>query len=334
MSNKHTTLIGLFFLFISHNIQAQFSNIDLASIKFEDKAENLGTIINSQYDELHPIIAPDGKTLYFNRHDHPENIGSDNREDVWYAPLNDNNEWGKALNMGTGINSEGHNFICGILPDGNTALVAGTYAPEDTDGKDKLFLVKRSSDGWGAPKELEIQHYYNLTTSNTFHLGASGKILLLALVRKDSYPMHDLYVSFLLPSGVWSAPKNLGYNINTRSIEYSPFLAPDGKTLYFSSAGHSGLGSTDIFVSKRLDDTWQKWSKPKNLGPKINTSDYDGYFSIDAAGEYAYFSSHNNTYGKGDIFRIKIAKPDTTAITTNHLSPPPLKTKQLLKPLY
>ena len=81
----------------------------------------------------------------------------------------------------------------------------------------------------------------------------------------------DLYVSIKSKSGIWSTPLWMGDNINSSFREGSPFLARDNKTLYFYSNGFGGYGGSDLFMSRRLDDTWQSWSKPLNLGPYINT---------------------------------------------------------------
>jgi outer membrane protein OmpA-like peptidoglycan-associated protein len=91
----------------------------------------------------------------------------------------------------------------------------------------------------------------------------------------------------------------MGNVINSAGSEGTPFLAADGKTLFFSSSGHKGYGSFDVFVSRRLDDSWVNWSTPENLGPNINTwASQLGYF-MSAKGDYAYLSSG------GDIHRIK-----------------------------
>ena len=103
-------------------------------------------------------------------------------------------------------------------------------------------------------------------------------------------------------------PKHMGEILNTFDMEFAPFIASDGKTLYFSSKGHTGYGNADIFLSRRLDDTWLNWSEPKNLGPEINTENWDGYFTIPASGEIAYLSSFDNSLGGSDIFKIKLTK--------------------------
>jgi outer membrane protein OmpA-like peptidoglycan-associated protein len=131
---------------------------------------------------------------------------------------------------------------------------------------------------------------------------------------KDSYGGKDIYVSFLNSDDTWSEPKNIGPVVNSGEAESTPFIAPDGVSMYFSSSGHVGYGNNDIFLSRRLDDTWQNWTVPENLGPIVNTPQWDGYFSVSAKGDFAYFSSTENSLGAEDIFRIKIpekAKPLT-----------------------
>jgi OmpA-OmpF porin, OOP family len=109
----------------------------------------------------------------------------------------------------------------------------------------------------------------------------------------------------MLHDSTWTEPQNLGEVINTAAEESAPFLASDDKTLYFSSKGFSGYGGADIFVSRRLDDTWTKWSDPENLGPTINSPLEDLFFNIPVSSEFAYYSrgvSETNT----DIFRVKL----------------------------
>lgn len=140
-----------------------------------------------------------------------------------------------------------------------------------------------------------------------------GKALLLAFSEKKNSDRDDLYVSFL-NDGKWTEPKNLGKSINTDFSETTPFLAADGKTLYFSSDRPGGQGSQDIYMSKRLDNSWTNWRTPINLGGPINTEEYDAYYSLSAKGDYAYFLSSKASLGKKDIFRIAIeAEPEVPA---------------------
>ena len=90
----------------------------------------------------------------------------------------------------------------------------------------------------------------------------------------------DLYVSFLQEDSSWSKPIHTGKVLNSVGNESAPFLCADDKTLFFSSDGFSGYGSDDIFMSRRLDDSWTKWSKPTNLGKNINTPQSDIFFTL------------------------------------------------------
>ena len=102
----------------------------------------------------------------------------------------------------------------------------------------------------------------------------------------------------------------------------TPYLAADGVTLYFSSNRPGGLGDNDIWMTKRLDSTWQKWSDPVNLGSPINTEDWDAFFTLDAGGEYAYMSSALSGFGESDIVRVKLLekeKPDPVVLISGNV---------------
>lgn len=272
--------------------------------------EALDSNINSDYSELNPLLSPDGKTLYFSRKNHPENVGGPkDKEDIWYSELDSAGNWQLARNMGAPFNNPEPNFINSIqsvTPDGRTAvmLLGNKYLD---DGKMQAGVSISSNVGgtWSKPVPLTITNDYNFNEKANYFLTNNRKTLIMSVEREDSYGDRDLYVSFMQEDSVWSEPLNLGDIINTASEESAPFLAMDDKTLYFSSDGFSGYGASDIYTSKRLDDTWTNWSDPENLGPEINSPLDDLFFNIPASSEYAYYSrgvSENNT----DIFRVKL----------------------------
>ncbi len=280
--------------------------INLASeIEFKSKPINLGTGINSRYDEIMPIISPDGKTLYFDRKDHPENSPGKINDDIWFSETDENGFWKLSINLGVPLNNNGHNFLSAITPDGNTALLGNVYAADGSMASG-LSISEQMEEGWSFPKKMNVLNYFNRNQYSEFHMGTDGKTIIMAIERDDSYGGKDLYVSFKMSNGAWTEPKNLGELVNSADTEMSPFLAADGKTLYFSSMGHPGYGSNDMFMVRRQDDTWTAWTEPQNLGPAINSPSWDAYYSIPAAGDYAYFSSENHSIGKTDIFKIKL----------------------------
>lgn len=277
----------------------------IKDLQFESQPENLGAAVNSKYDEIMPIISPDGKSLYFDRKDHPSNTGGTLNDDIWFSVLGSTGKWVLAENIGPPLNNKGHNFLTAIAPDGNTALLGNVYEA-DGNMSSGLSIAQRAKEGWDFPQKINIVNYYNTSKFSEFHLGADGKTIVMTVQRSDSRGGKDLYVSFANPDGTWSEPKNMGDDLNSAATEMSPFLAADGKTLYFSSDGFSGYGNKDMYMSRRLDGSWTRWSQPQNLGPQINSANWDAYYSVPASGEYAYFSSENNSMGKTDIFRIKL----------------------------
>ncbi|MHA8057176.1 OmpA family protein [Aquirufa nivalisilvae] len=303
--------------------------------------ENLGSAINSDYSELNPVMAPDGKTLYFGRKNHPSNkygtTGSETvagSQDIWYSErIGD--VWSTAKRMPDVLNRDQYNTILSISPDGQTILLKGAYVQGvyETRG---FSMSKKTMNSWSIPEKLDIPDYEKLSRGKNeyAYLTMDGKALLLAFSEKKNSDRDDLYVSFL-NEGKWTEPKNLGRTINTDFSETTPFLAADGKTLYFSSDRPGGQGSQDIYMSKRLDNSWTNWRTPINLGGPINTEEYDAYYSLSAKGNYAYFLSSKNSLGKKDIFRIAIeAEPEVPVLakpTAPQLEEKPVLAQQDVK---
>ncbi|HYG19640.1 MAG TPA: OmpA family protein [Ohtaekwangia sp.] len=272
--------------------------------------EALDKNVNSDYSELSPVLSPDGKTLYFSRKNHPENIGGVNdKEDIWFSELDSTGRWQLAKNMGPQFNNEGPNFvnaIQSITPDGKSAvMVLGNKYLENGKMLAGVSISSNVGGQWSKPVALNIINDYNYNEKANYFLTNNRKTLLLSVEREDSHGDRDLYVSFMNNDSTWSEPLNLGDVINTASEESAPFLASDDKTLYFSSKGFSGYGGSDVYVTRRLDDTWTNWSDPENLGPEINSPLEDVFFNIPVSSEYAYYS-RGVTETNTDIFRVKL----------------------------
>lgn len=262
--------------------------------------KKLGKGVNSSCGELNPIISPDDKNLYFVRDEDCK--GSLGGQDTYVSTRNADGEFGKAWNIGRPINNEKHNSVSKALPDGSLLLLS----PYD-GGDDDVVAIARPNgiNTYSFPENISIPNYKNNSEYKSVTLSASGKVMLFAIEMNNSLGGRDIYVSFKGSNGKWSPPAHCGNVLNSTAEENAPFLAPDDKTLYFSSPGHPGYGSNDIFVSRRLDDTWTKWSKPQNLGPKINTDGWDGYFTISASGEKAYIVTSAGG-GNTDIYEVPI----------------------------
>lgn len=268
---------------------------------------NLGPNVNSEYDEMGPVISHDGKTLYFSVNYHPENEGGvADADEIWYAEAVSDTKWGKRKRMQRPLNTVQANWVISVTPDNNSLLVANLYNPDGSPKGSGISLSQRTATGWSVPEQVYINDFINNSGWQQFGLSSDRKVLLLSITGNPTLGDHDLYVSFLQNDGTWSSPKNLGTVVNTMGDEASPFLAADGATLYYSTNGLPGFGQNDIYVTRRLDDTWLKWSEPENLGPAINTPASESYFTVPASGTYAYMNSTFKSLGKTDIFRLAL----------------------------
>ena len=279
------------------------------------KKERLDNNINTGNDEHQPIITPDGKTLYVARKS-PRNMGGVNdADDIWFSYLKPDSTWSEMENLGPPLNNAINNAVMSATPDNNTLMLLGSYETDPRAERSEFSLSHETNNGWSKPDPILIDSYYNFHKYISINLSTDGKTMLLGLERKDTKGDADIYVSFLQEDGRWSVPKNLGNTINTPGQEHDPFLAADGVTLYYSTDGCPGYGWKDIFVSRRLDDSWQNWSTPQNLGPLVNTPQDDEEFVLAASGAYAYFSSEVSENNR-DIFRLKMSKQAKPKVVT------------------
>lgn len=272
--------------------------------------DRLSATVNSVYNELKPLVTPDGKTLLFSRQYHPGNTGGeDDPEDIWFSQWDEEKgEWMEAINMGGPLNTIGPNYISSITPDGNTVIITlGNRYTRNGKMKAGVSVSTRTSEGWTKPVPFEIINEINMHEKANYFLANNREVLIMSVEGDPTFGSRDLYVSFLMDDGRWSEPLNLGQDLNSALEEASPFLAADDKTLYFSSNGYTGYGKHDIYVSRRLDDSWTNWTEPENLGPQINSPEDDAFFNIPPTGEYGYFS-RNFTENNSDIFRFELPK--------------------------
>jgi outer membrane protein OmpA-like peptidoglycan-associated protein len=281
---------------------------------------NLGENINSQVSEVAPIPTLDGTQLYFARI-YPRYIKN---EDVWVSTITDG-KWGKALNY---ISRSAQVRITGVSTDGNELLmhINGDLTHLQIT-KDSLQVLPElpintdnyESDGVFSPDNQAIL----FVSDRPGGIGGYSQIAQQWDAVTDITYNTDIYVIVRIAGG-WSDPINLGSVINTRYAERSPYLHADGKTLYFSSSGHYGLGGYDVFKSTRLrEDSWTEWSEPVNLGKDINSTGNDYFYSVTLDGSVAYYAGQKSSgYGNSDIYSVtlpSLAKPLPVATITGKI---------------
>ena len=309
----------------STHLVAQKDNVITANTIL--KIENLGENINSDLAELRPTISADGNILFFICENHPANTkfrSVPNSQDIWYSERDSAGKWGEAMHLSYPLNTVQYNAVYWISPDNNRILLRGAFDQGAFLGKGVSMSYLKKNGHWSEPNMLHIKNYekYDRGAQSGASMAMDGQTLLLYMTADRGSSVNDIFVCFLEKDGTWSEPKTLGKKIDTEYDEMTPYLASDGATLYFSSNRPGGLGDNDIWMSKRLDKTWQKWSEPVNLGAPINTSSWDAFFTLDAGGEYAYLTTSLNSYGKSDIVRVKLLekeKPNPVVLVSGNV---------------
>ena len=270
------------------------------------RAEKLPGYINTSFREVGPLVSPDGNTLYFSRQNFPDNTGGilDN-EDIWYSTYNlVTDTWSAPEKMQEPLNNLGPNSVNFVSVTGDTILLANEYK-KNGKMKSGMSMSIRQNGIWSFPATVRSEELLNMSDQFNLFMTYNKQVILTSQQLGDSHGERDIYVTLLRPDGS-DQTINLGEVVNTAFDEASPFLAPDYKTLYFASKGHNGFGGFDIYVTHRLDETWQHWSEPENLGPIVNSDKDEEFFNFTFDGMYAYFS-RNVSDTNSDIYRVSLA---------------------------
>jgi outer membrane protein OmpA-like peptidoglycan-associated protein/Tol biopolymer transport system component len=260
---------------------------------------NIGSAINTEYHEYSPVINADGSVMFFTstRPDATKTKKSkdgENFENIYYATRT-GDRWGYPVNPGTIVNSEDNNASAGLSHDGQTLFIF-----QSTNGGD-IFECRLIGSFWSKPTA------FNKYINTRYHeskvsLSPDGRRLYFVSDRPGGIGKQDIYYSEPDEKGRWSEAHLLPAVVNTPDDEEAVFAHPDGKTLFFSSKGHPGMGGYDIF--KTTFENGQ-WSTPENLGYPINTAGNDVFFSVSASGRHGYYSSERKGgIGKQDIYMI------------------------------
>ena len=269
-------------------------------------ATSVGSGVNTpEGNEYAPAITADDKLLYFCGTKRPGNMG---KEDIFVSQKTVNG-WGKAVPVTDLNTADANEASLAVTADGTTMIIFKNG---------KLMFSHRTKDGWGP-----LRSFSKTTTISEWQADAmitsDGKALLFAAMSKvphENQMSINIFVSLLKENGEWSKPFGLGPVINTSRTDRSPFLHPDMKTLYFCSEGHSSMGGTDVFVSKRLSErSWTEWSEPVNMGKAVNSAGNECWYKISTDGSLAYFSKRENK--QNDIYQLSIPE---------HLRPQPVAT--------
>ena len=341
MNSRYAFMILLFVLVLSPITKGQ-----------EYVVEKLNENINTRnYDEISPVISKDGNVLFFTRVAYPifdrtlienknnlalslsseayniklkeiysevakENIAYPNlssfNQDIWMAYLN-KGDFSIVSHPPYPLNNALPNSVCNVSYDGSSVILINQFDPNGGMKKGFSTSTKQYGGQWSFPNPIYIHNYYNTDQDVSLSVNIYENVMILSLSRDDSIGENDLYVSIKTGPYSWSAPKNLGPDINSVNREITPFLAVDNRTLYFSSNRPGTRGGSDIFISKRIGDGWDKWTLPRPIKSPINSFADDSNPIFDFNSGFLYFNSKRD--GSSDIFRVRIATPVSDKVT-------------------
>jgi tetratricopeptide (TPR) repeat protein len=321
---------------MTRQIQMCNNGKELVKKRLSLEVFNISRSVNSKYPDYRPVVSLDEGEIIFtsNRPNTTGGLKNDEGiyfEDIYISYRNDTG-WTKPVQMGNGINTAGHDAAVSLSPSG-TKLIIYRFGKEKfmSAASGDLYLSELKDGKWS--KAVRMGDNINSPGwEPSACFTQDENTLYFASNREGGIGGTDLYVAKKLADGTWALPKNLGNVINTDGDEDSPFIQPDGKTLYFSSSGHKSMGGYDVFVT-HYDDDKKTWSSPENVGYPINTAHDDLYFSWSQDGKRVYFSSARpGGMGDKDLYYAVIhAEMAGTlimkGIVQDSLSSEPLETK-------
>ncbi|MBL1279277.1 MAG: PD40 domain-containing protein [Fluviicola sp.] len=270
---------------------------------------NIGPGINTAQPEYFPTITVDGKTILFTRRVKDGRVRGEfqEQEDFFVSQLSNKNIWQTAIAMPSNINTINNEGAPTIAADGRSLVFVacpdrtGTNYGENRNGRGScdLFYTKKLGSRWTNPINLPGKvNTYDWETQPSLSSDGKTMYFIRGVKKRGQTNNSDIYVTRLQEDGTWGVAKRLPDYINTPNEEESVLIHPDGKTLYFASRGHVGMGGSDLFVT-RMDNNGN-WSKPENLGYPINTKFDENSLMVAADGEIAFFAS-NREGGFGDL---------------------------------
>ena len=254
--------------------------------------EELSDTVNRYILQYFPALTADGETLLFTAF-RPE--GDEDlfvcyqKEGRWTEPVSISDNINTIENEGTGT----------LSADGRT-LVFTACNRRDGYGSCDLYISYRNGKDWSKPKNLGVTVNSPYWESQAA-LSADGRTLYFVSDRVGGAGERDVWFSKLQPNNQWTVAQNAGKIINSVFDEASPFLHANGRTLFFASEGHEGLGGYDLFFS---DSTATGWQTPKNLGYPINNSDNQVALFITADSKYGYYSYDTKRLGNQRVSRL------------------------------
>jgi len=326
--NKYLSLNPLSKSLIDQTLEI-IKNCDFSIASINDSLKvvlsNVGDSINTNYDEYFPGISADGNILVITTRI-PVSRGivynKYNSQEDFYISYKKDGSWTKARSLIGPVNTNGNEGAQSLSADGNIMYFTAC-GRNDSFGSCDIYMSENKNNAWTKP--INIGNPVNsVFWESTPYLAADKRTIYFSSNRPGGYGNMDIWKSTINNEGKWTEPVNLGENINTMADELSPFIHPDGQTLYFSSDGKTGLGGFDLYISRiNIEGLWEK---TENLGYPINTYRDEQSIVINSIGDLAYISSDRERNKGKDIFSFSLPeklrpKPVRSWITGEKIFP-------------
>lgn len=291
----------------------------LASATFRDWAyshpvafspETLGIVVNTTDDEYVNMLSFDGTQLLFTRR---MTVAEGFQKEILLVSQWDGEQWVEPQSLAfSDFPDDVDPGAAFISADGKKLYLTGCGWTRDSSCD--LYVAEWTGEQWSMPKPLS-QSINTRNWESQPCVSSDGKELYFVSRRGGNA---DIYRCLRNANGTWGEPQNIGAPVNTQGTEMAPFLHPDGRTLYFSSDKHIGMGGFDLFMSRRGEDG--KWQEPVNLGFPINTQGDEINFFVAADGKTAFISSQREgNQGGYDIYTFELPE-EVRSDSANYLS--------------
>lgn len=273
------------------------------------QVENLGPRINSEVSDYGVLISADGQQMMFTSRRSNTTGGRLNKvtneyfEDIYTCRL-EKGEWTDPVPMEPPVNTNGNDASVGLYTDGRTMVIY-----RDERGMGDLYESRRTGDRWSEPVSMGPQVNSKGHESSAWY-SFDRKWLYFVSDREGGIGGQDIWRSpWVDELRTWGEPENLGPMVNSVHDEDGIFVHPDGRTIYFSSKGHTTMGGYDVFKSELNGD---QWTKAANLGWPVNGPDDDLFFVLTADGRTGYFSSvRMSGMGEDDLYRVNFLSDES-----------------------
>ena len=267
--------------------------------------ESLGDAVNSNDDEYVNMLSFDGTQLLFTR---KMPLGNGYQKEYLFVSQWDGEQWSDPQQLAfADFPQDVDPGAAFISADGKKLYLTGCGWTRDSSCD--IYVSEWKNGQWAVPRRLS-EGINTRSWESQPCVSSDGKELYFVSRRNGNA---DIYCAKRSTDGSWGEPMNVGEPINTKGTEMAPFLHPDGRTLYFSSDKHIGMGGFDLFMSRRNDKG--QWQEPVNLGFPINTNGDEINFFVAADGRTAFLSSQREGGNGGyDIYTFELPeeiRPDS-----------------------